>query len=55
MEEGVGLGPTPALRALAAIVGGPIAMIAFAVFGLDLEGLIAGFRTSSSYRPRRSS
>jgi leader peptidase (prepilin peptidase) / N-methyltransferase len=43
MQEGVGLGPTPALRALAALIGGPLAMIAIAVFGLDLEGLIAAF------------
>jgi leader peptidase (prepilin peptidase)/N-methyltransferase len=43
MEHRVGLGATPALRALAALVGGPLAMIAIAVFGLDLEGLIAAF------------
>lgn len=43
MEEGVGLGPTPALRALAAVVGGPLAMVAIAVFGLDLEGFVAAF------------
>jgi leader peptidase (prepilin peptidase) / N-methyltransferase len=43
MEEGVGLGPTPALRALAALLGGPLAMVAIAVFGFDLEGLIAAF------------
>jgi leader peptidase (prepilin peptidase)/N-methyltransferase len=43
MEEGVGLGPTPALRALAAVIGGPLAMVALAVFGVDLEGLIAAF------------
>jgi leader peptidase (prepilin peptidase)/N-methyltransferase len=41
MEERLGLGPTPALRALAAVVGGPLAMIAVAVFGFDLEGLVA--------------
>jgi leader peptidase (prepilin peptidase) / N-methyltransferase len=41
MEPGVGLGPTPALRALAAVVGGPLAIVCFAVFGFDLEGLVA--------------
>ena len=43
MEQSVGLGPTPALRAVAALVGGPLAIVAIAVFGLDLEGLIAAF------------
>jgi leader peptidase (prepilin peptidase)/N-methyltransferase len=43
MEPGVGFGPTPALRALAAVVGGPLAIVCVAVFGFDLEGLVAAF------------